>query len=84
MGYDNSHLRVMLGNDGAAVLDTQRGMISTLNATGAYIWEAFQRGDSEETITEQLARSTGEDLELVRRDVREFVEALKEKHLLSC
>jgi hypothetical protein len=39
------HLRTISNEDGAAILDTESGDLSTLNATGAYVWEALQRGD---------------------------------------
>ena len=33
----NEHLRTVTSNDGAAILDVERGLITTLNATGAYV-----------------------------------------------
>jgi hypothetical protein len=76
-------LRTMQHEDGAAVLDIQRGIISTLNETGAYIWQALQREDSPETIIFNLADKTGEDVEVVREGVTTFLEELKQHRLLS-
>jgi hypothetical protein len=46
------------------------------------VWQGLQRGESLETIIANLARETGEESLIVERDVREFVEDLKQKRLL--
>jgi hypothetical protein len=83
MVNDNSHLRTIVNQDGAAVLDTKLGSIATLNSTGAYVWRGLERGESLEAIVANLSRETGEHTEVVERDVREFVESLREQQLLS-
>jgi Coenzyme PQQ synthesis protein D (PqqD) len=82
VSIENPHLKAVADQDGAAILDIERGLISTLNPTGAYVWQGLQRGESLETIIANLARETGEESLLVERDVREFVEDLKQKRLL--
>lgn len=76
------NLRSIVNDDGAVILDIERDSISTLNPTGAYVWQGLQRGESLESISANLARDTGEEFQLVERDVREFVEDLKQKRLL--
>jgi hypothetical protein len=76
------NLRSIVNEDGAVILDIGHDSISTLNPTGAYVWQELQRGELLETIIANLARDTGEDSLLVERDVREFVEDLKHKRLL--
>ena len=83
MTTDHSHLRTIVNEDGAAVLDTERGTISTLNTTGAYIWQALERGEREEDIVTGLARETGSTPEVIRQDVGEFLAALREQKMLS-
>lgn len=78
----DTHLRTIANQDGTAILDMKRGTISTLNPTGAFIWEALGRGETIEAITDSLARQTGEQLGVVRRDVRVFIDELKEQHML--
>ncbi len=78
-----SHLRTVANDDGAAILDIEHDSISTLNPTGAYIWQGLEREESVETIVRNLARDTGEDFLVVDRDVRAFIEELKQKQLLS-
>jgi hypothetical protein len=79
---DHAHLRTIVNQDGAAILDTKAGRISTLNASGAYVWQALEHGDEIETIADGLSRQTGESLEVVKRDLVDFVEALKKHDLL--
>jgi hypothetical protein len=84
MTNDKSHLRMMANQDGAAILDTTLGTISTLNPTGAFVWQALERGETVESIAANLARDTGEEIAALERDVREFIDALREQHLLPC
>jgi Coenzyme PQQ synthesis protein D (PqqD) len=83
MVNDNSHLRTIVNQDGAAVLDMKLGTIATLNATGSYVWQGLERGESLETIVINLSRDTGEQPEVVGRDVKRFVETLRARQLLS-
>ena len=75
-------LRAVVNADGAVILDTYRGMISTLNSTGAYIWEALGRGDTVSSIVSQLATETGEQPETIEPDVQEFIDCLEANNLL--
>jgi len=81
VAIENPHLQSVVDQDGAVILNIERGLISTLNPTGTYVWQGLQRGESLETIIANLARETGEDSSMIERDVREFVEDLKQKHL---
>jgi hypothetical protein len=81
MTTGSSQLHTVVDQDGAAILDIEHGLISTLNSTGAYVWQRLERGEPIETIIANLARETGEDLLVVARDVREFTETLKSHHL---
>jgi len=77
-----SRLHSVIDQDGAAILDLDRGRLSTLNIVGAYIWQALERGEPPETIIATLAKETGEDTLVVERDVHEFLDTLKRNHLL--
>jgi len=77
-----SHLQTIADRDGAAILDVERGLITTLNHTGAYVWQGLQRGQPLETIIANLAHETGEKCLQVEQDVRGFVENLKQQRLL--
>ena len=83
MGSEMTSLRTLSNQDGAAILDRRSGTITTMNATGAYIWTALQQGVSVEAIAADLAHNNGEDLSSVQRDVTFFVEDLTERQLWS-
>jgi hypothetical protein len=80
--HKQTHLRTIANQDGAAILDTEAGRITTLNSTGAFVWQSLERAKEIEAIAEALARQTGEPIEAVREDVVDFVEALKKQNLL--
>jgi hypothetical protein len=84
MADERMPFRTVVNEDGAAVLDTHSGVITTLNTTGAYIWQALQRGDSAELIASNLARETGEDLAAIEPGVAAFLAELKDHDLWSC
>lgn len=83
MGKENSCLRTVANADGAAILDTAAGQITTLNSTGAMVWQGLHRGESLDAVAANLAFATGEQIEAVKMDVRDFIEELGKKNLLS-
>jgi hypothetical protein len=83
MGPEKTPLRTVANEDGAAILDAHSGQITTLNPTGAYVWQALQRGDSTDAIVANLARDTGEDHSIVQHGVATFLAELAEHHLWS-
>ena len=83
MSSSSTHLRSIVDQDGAVILDMERNAMSTLNATGGYVWDGLQQGKALEAIISDLARETGTDVVVVDRDVRGFIEELKSKHLLQ-
>lgn len=84
MTLENKQLRKIVNQDGAAILHIKSGKLSTLNATGAIVWQALERGEPVETISENLARMTGEPIESVRNDVVSFMDALRKQEILPC
>ena len=82
MGSRQSHLRAVVNRDGAAILNAGAGKIFTLNATGAFIWQAVERGEPTENVALELANRTGAEIEVVRQDVAEFIESLTKQNLL--
>lgn len=68
--------------DGAAVLDADTGVISTLNSTGAYVWNKLCSGTPLQEIVRGLAIETGEQAASVEPDVQKFVEQLRAEGLV--
>jgi len=78
-----THLRSVVDQDGAVILDIKHDTMLTLNSTGGYIWQRLQQGKLVDEIVCELSRDTGVDLAVVDRDVHNFLEQLKAKHLLT-
>jgi Coenzyme PQQ synthesis protein D (PqqD) len=78
----HDHFRTIVNQDGAVILDTKAGRISTLNSSGAYVWQAMGRGEEFEIIAKGLAEQAGEPIEAVKEDVLRFLDALKKQGLL--
>jgi hypothetical protein len=77
------HLRSVVDQDGAVILDIEHDAMLTLNSTGGYIWARLQQGRLIEEIISDLSRDTGVDAGIVERDVHAFLEQLKSRHVLT-
>lgn len=82
MAMEDTYVYAIVDQDGAAILDTERGRLTMLNPTGAHVWQGIQRGDTVDNIIASLAQETGGDIEVIDRDVRAFTDVLKEKGLI--
>ena len=76
------HIRSIVDHDGAVILDIPRNTMTTLDSTGAYVWERLQRGLEVDAIVGELAHDTGVEESVVAKDVEEFMEQLKSSHLV--
>ncbi|MBB6143722.1 hypothetical protein HNQ77_001671 [Silvibacterium bohemicum] len=77
------NLRSVVDHDGAVILDIPNNAMTTLNSTGAYVWERLERGMTLTAIVAELASETGTDEAVVAKDVDAFMEELKSKQLLA-
>jgi hypothetical protein len=84
MREGHSHLRAVVDQDGAAILNSAAGTITTLNSTGAFVWQGLERGEDADMIAQNLARETGEEVDAIRKDLGEFIDAMKKEKLLTC
>lgn len=82
MAHDYPHLRTVRNSDGAVLLDLKHGKITTLNSTGAFVWDALQRSEDPRQIAADLARETDQHIELLERDVEQFIASLKAQQIL--
>jgi len=83
MATVTSNVRSIVDHDGAVILDIPRNTMTTLDPTGAYVWERLQRGLQIDAIVAELARDTGADELLIAKDVEAFMEQLKARHLVT-
>lgn len=69
--------------DGAVVLDIRRGEISSVNLAGARIIRLIEGGLDQAGITDQISRDFGAEKAVVERDVKDFIDVLLERSILS-
>ena len=77
------HLRSVHDDGGTAILDTARGVLSTLNPTGGFIWQALQDGKSKDEIVGLLVAETNGPTDIVAKDVADFIQELEANALIS-
>ena len=71
------------GQDGAIVLDVQRGQMFNLNPVGSRILELLETGSAESDIVNVISREFNTSREVVENDVREFIESLRKHKLVA-
>ena len=71
------------GQDGAIVLDIRHGQMFNLNVVGSRILELLKSGASESAITDDISQTFEVGRGVAERDVREFIDALKEHELVN-
>ena len=69
--------------DGAIVLDVRLGQMFNLNFVGSRILELLKSGYTESGIVDEIGREFGVSQDLAENDVRKFLQALKESHLVE-
>ena len=69
--------------DGAVVLDIRQGQIFNVNFVGSRILELLKSGSTESAIVDQISREFGVSRDLAESDVREFLQSLKQSHLVE-
>jgi hypothetical protein len=75
-------VRSIVDHDGAVILDIPRNAMTTLDSTGAYVWQRLQHGLQLDAIVAELVRDTGADELMIGKDVADFMEQLKARHLV--
>ena len=76
-------IRSTHGQDGAVVLDIQQGKMFNLNLVGSKILELLKSGASEPVIVDEITSTLQVSRDIAEADVREFIESLKQHHLLE-
>lgn len=69
--------------DGRVVLDIRRGRMFSVNSIGSKILELLEQGQNEPLIAEEISRLYATNIEVVRPDVHDFMEALREHHIVQ-
>lgn len=79
----NPELRSRVTPDGAMILNISADEVITVNATGGKIWAMLEEGKTVAGIIEMLATESGHDPAVVAEDVREFLEQMAAKKLVT-
>lgn len=69
--------------DGAIVLDIERGRVLRLNVTASLIFERLQQGQAQSQIVDGIVQQFGMSREIVRADVTEFLKLLEQQGLVD-
>lgn len=77
-----SHVRSMVGADGAVLLDLKAGKYYSLNPVGATIWTKAEEGLTLPEILAHLDEKYPVGVERLQREITTFVEGLTKKGLL--
>jgi hypothetical protein len=83
MSLINPDLRSRVTPDGAMILDIAADEVITLNATGGFVWARLEEGKTIDEIVAVLAQESAQDPAVVANDVRDFVEQLTAKQLVT-
>ncbi len=76
-------IRSTHGQDGAIVLDIRQGQMFNLNFVGSRILELLETGATESAIVDEIRQKFEVNRDIAESDVREFIESLKQHHLLE-
>jgi hypothetical protein len=76
-------IRSTHGQDGAIVLDIRQGQMFNLNFVGSRILELLETGAIESAIVDEISQKFEVSRDVAESDVREFIESLKQHHLLE-
>jgi hypothetical protein len=69
--------------DGAIVLDIRQGQMFNLNFVASRILELLKTGSTESAIVDQISNEFSVSRDLAQNDVREFLQSLKQSHLVE-
>jgi hypothetical protein len=69
--------------DGAVLLDINRGRILGLNRMGSRVFQMLQGGVDQDQIAGEISNEFGVDAGEVRNDVLDFIRSLQEHNVLE-
>jgi Coenzyme PQQ synthesis protein D (PqqD) len=77
-----SHVRSMIDEDGAVLLDLQAGKYYSLNGIAAQIWLKTVAGEEGSTITQTICEAYGVQEDRVKFDIQTLITGLTGKGLI--
>ena len=77
-----SSVKETASEDGAVLLDVERGICFSLNFIGLKIWELLKKGYDQAQIVDTLQKDYSITREQLQDDVRQFMQELESSKLL--
>jgi hypothetical protein len=77
------HVRSVIDEHGAVVLDVQRGTYFALNEVGVEIWRQLETGAPLAEVAALLVRTYNTAPETVEQDLAAFIQQLRAAHLIA-
>ena len=68
--------------DGRILLDVRQGQMFSVNVVGSKILELIEQGWGEARIVDEISRAYEMNIDVVRTDVHEFIDALHKHRIL--
>lgn len=65
------------------MLDVRQGQMFNLNVVGSRILELLESGATDSAIVDEISQKFEVSRDVAANDVREFIESLKQHHLLE-
>lgn len=75
-------VRTTHGQDGAVILDIQRGRVIRLNLTASFILQCVERGETESQIVDGIAQHFRISRDAAHTDVGDFLRSMKQEGLV--
>src|SRR5713226_3787525 len=76
------HVRSVTNTDGAILLDTDTGLMFSVNHVGGLIWESLHKGRTEDEIVNLIVERFQISRDQASSDIRSFSTELRQKQLL--
>ena len=77
-----AHVRSITAQDGALILDLEKGIYYSFNGVGARIWEGITNGQSARLILKSLKSRYQATTDTLQADLNNFIHELKKKGLV--
>jgi hypothetical protein len=68
--------------DGKILLDVRQGQMFSVNVVGSKILELIEQGWGEARIVNEISRAYEMNIDVVRTDVHDFIDALRKHHIV--
>lgn len=76
-------IRLAKSQDGGILLDVEQGAMFSLNPVGARVIELLKAGHDLSSLVDTIGREFLVSPEAVRVDIADFLESLRDQHLLT-